>query len=512
MRERPPLRAPGVLAAALVLLGAPAHSRAAAPPPDDDDVGISEPPPEPSPGPSPSAAPPPVSIEPASAGAPMSSADAPPPAQADGSAGASAGASAEGPKKPASKASTKGARGERRSSARDREARPAGNAAEPRPASAPVTVKTGEGSTLTLGGYIETFYGYNFGRPSNGLTNFRAFDNRHNALTLQNVALSAAWEAERVYAKIALQAGHAPATYYGVSEPSQLGSDGASTSDALVFRNIQEANAGVRPFARAPLFIEAGIFLSPIGFESLAIHENWHWSHSPLFFALPFYHSGVKVGADVKPGHQVKLALYNGWNNAVDNNPEKSLGAEYNFTPSDRFALAAVYFTGVERPVGAPEGRAWRHVLNLAARGAPLRRLGLAGDANLGLEPNAFGLSRWLAFAGSARVEALPWLFIAGRGSLIHEVRAMSGAGTAAPIVVANYGADPIQWTATGTFTLDLRPVPDHFGIKLEYRHDHARSDLYFRGMVAGDGSAATPWVANARFQDTLTLGVHAWF
>ena len=82
----------------------------------------------------------------------------------------------------------------------------------------------------------------------------------------------------------------------------------------------------------------------------------------------------------------------------------------------------------------------------------------------------------------------------------------------ASPILLANYTADPYQWMASGTLTFDIRPVPDHFAIKVEYRHDHARSDIFFRGTVTGDGSTMMPYVANAPKQDTLMLGLHAWF
>ncbi|MDB5219777.1 MAG: outer membrane protein, partial [Myxococcaceae bacterium] len=33
---------------------------------------------------------------------------------------------------------------------------------------------------LTPTGYIETYYQWNFNHPSNGITNYRGFDNRHN--------------------------------------------------------------------------------------------------------------------------------------------------------------------------------------------------------------------------------------------------------------------------------------------------------------------------------------------
>jgi hypothetical protein len=379
------------------------------------------------------------------------------------------------------------------------------DAHKPAPAHKPITLAAPGDSQLTLAGYLETYYNYNFGRPSNGINNFRAFDNRHGAITLQNLALDASWAAPRAYARLALQVGQAPATYYGVSEPSQPGSDGAAASDAVLLRAIQQSYLGFRPSRRLPIFIEAGVFLSSIGIDSLAIRDNWHWSHSPLYFALPFYHSGIHIGFQPAPAHTLKLALYNGWNNILDNNRQKSIGLLYSFE-APRLALGAVYMTGVERPTGAPEGAPWRHLFNVYLKGAPLRRLGLLGDLNGGLEPNTFGLSGWFAASGAARVELYRWLFLAARGSWVREQRGEGASGVAAPILLPYASDDPTQWFAAGTFTLDLRPVPDHIAIKLELRHDRARQPAFFRGQIDAEG------LANARAQSTLTLGLHAWF
>jgi hypothetical protein len=62
------------------------------------------------------------------------------------------------------------------------------------------------------------------------------------------------------------------------------------------------------------------------------------------------------------------------------------------------------------------------------------------------------------------------------------------------------------------TATIDLRPTDDHLSVRVEYRHDQAAGPTYFRGVVFGDGSSATPFLPNARSQDTLTVGATAWF
>ena len=65
---------------------------------------------------------------------------------------------------------------------------------------------------------------------------------------------------------------------------------------------------------------------------------------------------------------------------------------------------------------------------------------------------------------------------------------------------------------SSGTATLDFRPTKDNLEINLEYRHDQADTDIYFRGAVQGDGSAGQPYLPNAHSQDTMTLGLSGWF
>lgn len=359
------------------------------------------------------------------------------------------------------------------------------------------------GSTFTVGGYVEAYYSYNFNNPSNGLTNLRAFDNRHNAITLQNLVADLGWEYDAVYAAGAIQFGQVGETYYGVSEPSLRGSSGASPGGAEVFKHIQKAYLGWGP--TKALRLEAGLFISPLGPESMPTHENWTWSHSNLFFGLPFYHSGIRAGYDLSKQHNVRLGVYNGWNNALDNNAEKSVALEYTFTPSDDVTFAAQYFGGVERPTGALEGRAWRHLLDASVKVKATPYLELLADVDGGVEPNRLGTSAWLAGILAARVRAAKWLYFAGRQTMFAEKRAKQGLDVADPIAI------PVEWMTSTTATVDVRPVP-HLSAKLEYRHDAAEAAIFYRSVVTGDGGDASPFVANARSQDTLTLGLTAWF
>jgi len=63
---------------------------------------------------------------------------------------------------------------------------------------------------------------------------------------------------------------------------------------------------------------------------------------------------------------------------------------------------------------------------------------------------------------------------------------------------------------STATATVDVRPH-DNLSVRLEYRHDQADGDIYFRGDVPRDAVTKAD-VPNAHQQDTLTLGATAWY
>jgi len=364
------------------------------------------------------------------------------------------------------------------------------------------TTRTTSRASLQIGGYAELFYQWNFNEPSNGLTALRGFDNHHNTFTIANAVLDAAGKLGPVSARVALQVGHTPDTYY-LAEPTVPGSSSVNASGPNLWKYIQQAWVAYTIPVGKGLLVDAGIFLSPIGPEGMAVKDQWNWSRSDLFFGLPFYHTGIRLTYGFTDRITLSAQVYNGWNSVVDNNPEKSMALQFTYAIPDKLTYQFIYFTGVERPVGAPEGRAWRHLFDTYLAAYPLKWLSLLAHANGGFEPNAFGTSGWAAGALYVRFLPLRWLSIALRGDLFWEHVAANASGRAAPILW------PVEWVSSATGTLDLHPV-DNLSVRLEYRHDHAAGDAYFKGAVATDLAGA--FVANARAQDTLTVGMTTWF
>jgi hypothetical protein len=370
----------------------------------------------------------------------------------------------------------------------------------PAPPAPSLVLLEGSFGKLVLGGYAEGFYQWNFNRPPSGITNYRGFDNRHNSFTIANAVIDAQYEKSGVMARLALQVGHTPNTYY-LAEPSSradLATSVVGESDATTWRYIQQALIGYKiPLGRG-LLMQAGVFLSPIGPESMAVRDNWTFSRSNLFFNLPFYHTGIRATQQLGEAWSATVGVVNGWNSVVDNNAEKSLYGQLYYNRPDRVQAQLLYFTGVERSPAASQ-RPWRHLLDLWLTVYFGSRFAFTLHGNAGIEPQEPTSTMWLAGATYVRVRLLRFLQLAARGDVFWEQRGD----------LAIFYPDQMSWLASGTATLDFTGLPGLL-LRLEYRHDHSDSEIFF---ARPDASALfSGRDIGKELQDTLTVGAVVWF
>jgi hypothetical protein len=348
--------------------------------------------------------------------------------------------------------------------------------------------------SLSFTGYVESYFQWNLREPADGLTRLRGFDNRHASLTLSNAAMGASWKGARASGKLLMQVGATPASYY-LSEPSLGGASGVNGSSPALWQYLQEAWGAYRLDVGPGVTVSAGLFTSPIGPETVPVRDNWNWSRSNLFFALPYYHAGVTAAVPLGGGWTATAGVFNGWNAVVDANAEKTVMLRAQSEAASPLNVSVLYMGGVERAAGAAEGRPFRHLLDAHASWRVSEQLSLLGHADVGGERNRFGVSGWAAAALSAR-----WVFngtvsLAARADGFREWRARNAEGTADAVFW------PVPWVASGTVTLDVHPESS-VSFRLEARHDHAGGDAY---------GTWEPGVLRP-VQDTVTLGVVAGF
>ncbi|RFZ82684.1 porin [Mucilaginibacter terrenus] len=197
------------------------------------------------------------------------------------------------------------------------------------------SVKT---SNLTISGYAEIYYGFDFNRPvSNARPSFVYSHNRHNEVNLNLGFVKANYDNGLIRANVALMAG----TYTNANLAAEPG----------VLKNVFEANAGVKLSKSANLWLDAGIFSSHIGFESAVSKDCWVLTRNIASDNTPYYEAGAKLTYITNDGKVTLSGLYlNGWQRIQrqDANSKPAGGLQVSYKPSDNITLNYSNYLGVE--------------------------------------------------------------------------------------------------------------------------------------------------------------------
>lgn len=202
-------------------------------------------------------------------------------------------------------------------------------------------------SPLTVSGYIETYYNYDFNKPANHtLPGFLYSHNRHNEVNLNLGFIKLAYQKNNTRANLAVATG----TYINSNYSAEPG----------VLKNIYEANAGVKVSKTKNLWIDAGIFSSHIGFESAAGKDCWTLSRSMLAENSPYFESGVKLSY-TSPNEKWFIGglLLNGWQRIQrpDGNSSIAMGHQVTYKPSSKIILNSSSFIGNDKPDSSKQMR-----------------------------------------------------------------------------------------------------------------------------------------------------------
>lgn len=266
------------------------------------------------------------------------------------------------------------------------------------------TVQAQSDSTkaLTISGYAEVYYGYDFNRPaSHTMDGFLYNHNRHNEFNLNLGFVKAAYQTDRVRGNIALMAG-TYAQYNLAAEPELL-------------RHVYEANVGVK--LAKDFWLDAGIMPSHIGFESAVGKDNWTLSRSLLAENSPYYETGAKLSYATGKWSFSGLVL-NGWQRIrrVDGNQTPAFGWQVLYKPSDRVTLNSSSFIGNDKPDST---RQMRYFHNLYGIFQLSSRLGLIAGVDSGWEQLAKGsgkLKSWYSPVAILRYAVSDAFALAARG------------------------------------------------------------------------------------------------
>ena len=263
-----------------------------------------------------------------------------------------------------------------------------------------------------LSGFVDMYYSYNFNKPKSPcatvggvaiFTCLRNFDVAHNsfALNLAEVALEKKPTADsRGGFRVDLDYGSTAAIVHG-GEPGGVG----------VFQNIQQAYISYLAPVGKGLQFDFGKFVTQHGAEVIETKDNWNYSRSLLFaLAIPYYHMGVRATYTINDQVTVMGDLVNGWNNTVDNNTGKTVGAQVMVKPVPALAITANYMGGPEQN---DNNDGWRHLFDATATYTATPQVSLMANVDVGHDVASD--ASWHGIGGYLKYQPNPWFALTPR-------------------------------------------------------------------------------------------------
>lgn len=174
---------------------------------------------------------------------------------------------------------------------------------------------------LNVSGYVDLYYGFDFQKPSNHeLPGYFFSYRRHNEVSLNLGLVKFSIDGGHYRANLGLAAGNYP-EYNLSEEPNSL-------------RHLYEANAGIALGKQNKLWLDAGVFGSHVGFESLISHDNWTLTHALFFENTPAYLSGAKLTWQPSDAWTIMGLVSNGWAKIyrVDGNSFHAFGTQLSYS------------------------------------------------------------------------------------------------------------------------------------------------------------------------------------
>ncbi len=320
-------------------------------------------------------------------------------------------------------------------------------------------------SRLKVEGGADVYYGYNFNRPADG-ANFipgtGTTAKRDNEFSLNLASLGVSLEPEPVGLRVLVGVGTAMEVVHA-AEPvgTAIGPD--------VWRFLQQASLS---YAHGPLTLEAGVYPSHIGLESLPVPAQ-------LDVHALVDGRAVALLPDGSQGHLEVLRRL-----------------ERSAAPAQRLADASARTTGARRwarrwptrASGSPPPSTPSSARRAREAATGLRLFGdlvatykvtdafsVSGTADVGTQRRpGQDAALWYAAGLNARVQVARPVAVVARAEFFNDRDGLIS-GTA-------------QRLAEGTVTLEVKPA-EHLVLKLEARHDRSTADVFGGSETTAEGT-----------------------
>lgn len=334
---------------------------------------------------------------------------------------------------------------------------------------------------FNLSGYVDAYYALYSDEAAPGqYQKFPTAAPRNHAFSLNMVQLSGHYRNDRLRAAFTLHYGDIPDAAW-----------------SPVYNMVQEANAGLRLLPK--VWLDAGLFRTHLGFESIQPRENITTSIATTTYFEPYYLSGAKLSVQLSNKLTVQANVFNGFNTFIETNHNKAVGfsAVYEFTRNFIATYNNLYCD--ESKIGERSRNRLYHNFYLAYRSP---RWDIGAEYNFGSQQHSkLNDSNATAYMMSA-LAAIKYKMKQGRYAVYArgEIFEDSDEILTGPVENANHALVGINlWGVTAG--LEYKPLPNSY-IRLEGRGlVTTKSELIF--VQKGD-------YVNQRYEGILSFGV--WF
>jgi Putative beta-barrel porin-2, OmpL-like. bbp2 len=255
--------------------------------------------------------------------------------------------------------------------------------------------------------FASASYTLNLNRPAGEANDFRVFDFDADRARLDVVELVVRKPAAAPGAfgfRLDLEAGQ---SIPRIEQASGLFRDPATGRSEHDYDIQQAFLSYVLPLGGG-LRLDAGKFITSMGYEVIEGYDGYddNASRSFLFgYAIPFTHTGLRLGYAVTPRLSAQLLVVQGWDDVQDDNSAKSIGAGLAWAPTSATSVALNGMVGPEQKSNNSNERA---VLDGVATWRLRNGLGLGVHGDYGHETAALGPGRDAVWTGTAVYATYP--------------------------------------------------------------------------------------------------------
>ncbi len=303
---------------------------------------------------------------------------------------------------------------------------------------------------ISITGYVEGGYTFDFSAPTGNVLDDRAFDTRHNSLLLDQVELLAnrsvdfgkpidfGFTVEQIYGTDSeflhsngltlVSNGKAAGPFYGTGTTSTA-APRAQYDPTQAFFQISSSAVG------KGIAFQGGKFATLLGAELIdaysASSTNAFYSHSLIFVNEPFTHTGALGILNFSDMFTFTGGITRGWDQATeDTNGDIDFIGQVKAVVNPKTTLYLTGITGNEEPdlpAGVVGHNGYRTVLDSVGSYAASDQLSLsynlmyAWEAQTGNAGNGGGLGQWYAAAGYATYKVSDYVTLNARGEWFND-------------------------------------------------------------------------------------------